>query len=220
MSGSIVYSMSHRRVREPLHIVHSENWLVYTYFNEKVRRTECTTVELYEGKTQSNSTVWSSLHAPQLPLVERQSYILPGHVVAMHETITERGITNKHVLVGLATGSVVEMPWAWLDPRRPVPQPNAVREEGIIPYMPELMLPSEHVINYNQSVAKMRGIAAAPSGLESTCLVMAYGLGEFFCLSYAHECHGPLTKSIRCSRRYLRDTRGSVQDVRSAQGGL
>lgn len=40
VSGSIVYSMAHRRVREPLHIVHSENWLVYSYYNDKVRRTE------------------------------------------------------------------------------------------------------------------------------------------------------------------------------------
>lgn len=40
VSGSIVYSMSHRKAREPLHIVHSENWLVYSYYNDKVRRTE------------------------------------------------------------------------------------------------------------------------------------------------------------------------------------
>lgn len=32
--------MSHRKAREPLHIVHSENWLVYSYYNDKVRRTE------------------------------------------------------------------------------------------------------------------------------------------------------------------------------------
>lgn len=40
VSGSIVFSMSHKRVRPPLHMVHSENWLVYTYYNDKVRRTE------------------------------------------------------------------------------------------------------------------------------------------------------------------------------------
>jgi len=32
--------MTHRKVRAPLSIVHSENWLAYSYFNEKVRRTE------------------------------------------------------------------------------------------------------------------------------------------------------------------------------------
>ena len=55
-------------------------------------------VELYEGKTQTNSTVWSSLDAPPMPLVERQSYVLPVAVATMQETITEKGITNKHIL--------------------------------------------------------------------------------------------------------------------------
>lgn len=40
VSGSVVTSLSHRRIKEPLHIIHSENWLVYSYFNEKFRRTE------------------------------------------------------------------------------------------------------------------------------------------------------------------------------------
>uniref|UniRef100_A0A1Q3FAM0 ER membrane protein complex subunit 1 n=1 Tax=Culex tarsalis TaxID=7177 RepID=A0A1Q3FAM0_CULTA len=179
VSGSIVFSMSHKRVRPPLHMVHSENWLVYTYYNDKVRRTELTSLELYEGKTQANSTVWSSLDAPPLPLVERQSYILPVAVAALKETITEKGITSKHLLIGLTTGAVAEMTWALLDPRRPVTSPEKAREEGIIPYMPELPLPHEIIVNYNQTVANMRGIHTAPSGLESSCLVFVHGLDLF-----------------------------------------
>lgn len=55
-------------------------------------------MELYEGKTQANSSAWSSLDPPPLPMVERQSYIIPGTVVALKETITEKGITNKDIL--------------------------------------------------------------------------------------------------------------------------
>uniref|UniRef100_U5ER11 ER membrane protein complex subunit 1 n=1 Tax=Corethrella appendiculata TaxID=1370023 RepID=U5ER11_9DIPT len=179
VSGAIVFSMSHKRIRGPLHMVHSENWLVYTYYNEKVRRTELTSIELYEGKTQANSTVWSSLDTPPLPLVERQSYILPVSIEAMEETITEKGITNKHILLGLTTGAVIEMSWILLDPRRPVTSPEKAREEGIIPYMPELPLPHENIINYNQSVARINGIHTSPSGLESTCLLIVYGLDIF-----------------------------------------
>lgn len=40
VSGGIVFSMSHRKVKGPLNMVHSENWLVYSYYNDKVRRTE------------------------------------------------------------------------------------------------------------------------------------------------------------------------------------
>lgn len=78
----------------------------------------------------------------------------------------------------MTSGAIVEMPWALLDPRRPVTLPSQAREEGIIPYMPELPIPQDHIINYNQSVANIRDIYTAPSGLESTCLVFAYGLGN------------------------------------------
>lgn len=83
-------------------------------------------------------------------------------------------------LVGLSTGAIVEMPWHLLDPRRPVLNTNQPREEGTIPYIPELPLSSESVINYNQSISRIKGIYTAPSGLESTCLVVAYGLGDFY----------------------------------------
>ncbi|XP_017480196.1 PREDICTED: ER membrane protein complex subunit 1 isoform X2 [Rhagoletis zephyria] len=179
VSGLIVFSMTHRRARVPVHIVHSENWLAYSYYNDKVRRTEITTIELYEGKIQANSTVWSSMNAPPMPMVERQSYIVPTIVETMRETITERGITNKHVLIGTTSGAIIEMPWALLDPRRPITSNTQGREEGAIPYIPELPLPTENIINYNQTIARLSNIFTAPSGLESTCLVLATGLDMF-----------------------------------------
>jgi ER membrane protein complex subunit 1 len=72
------------------------------------------------------------------------------------------------------------MPWALLDPRRDsMMPPEKQREEGIIPYIPELVLQHENTINYNQSIAKISGIYTTPSGLESTCLVLVYGLDLF-----------------------------------------
>lgn len=153
---------------------------------------------------------FSSLIAPIQPLVERQSYIFPSMVQAMKPTVTEKGITSRHILgmfnalssspnyfflqlscnillsflctfngvVGLANGAVLELPWMFLDPRRPVTVTPEMREEGVIPYMPELPIPPESIINYNKSLPHINGIHAAPSGLESTSLVLVYGLGE------------------------------------------
>jgi len=56
VTGAVVHSAVHKRARGPVHVVHSENWLVYSYFNEKMRRTEVASYELYEGKSQSNAT--------------------------------------------------------------------------------------------------------------------------------------------------------------------
>ncbi len=52
-----------------------------------------------------------------------------------------------------------------------------MREEGIMPYLPELPVPAEAIINYNQTVANVKRIYVVPSSLESTALVFACGLG-------------------------------------------
>jgi len=56
-------------------------------------------------------------------------------------------------------------------------------EDGVIhsvPYIPELPVPAEMIINYNQSVTNVRGIKTWPTKLESTCLVLVYGNDLFF----------------------------------------
>ncbi|XP_020295195.1 ER membrane protein complex subunit 1 isoform X2 [Pseudomyrmex gracilis] len=178
VSGAIIFSITHKRVRSPIHIVHSENWLVYSYFNEKGRRTEIATLELYEGKNQSNTTVFSSLATTKLPIVERQAFIFPASIEHMQETITEKGITSKHIIVALANGGILELPWMLVDPRRPT-NPE-MREEGVIPYMPEIPIHTDAIINYNQSISRVTGVRTSPSGLESTCLVFVYGLDLFY----------------------------------------
>jgi len=78
--------------------------------------------------------------------------------------------------VGLPSGAILSLPKALLDPRRPEIPTEQSREENLIPYSPDVQIHAERFINYNQTVSRMRGIYTAPSGLESTCLVVAYGL--------------------------------------------
>uniref|UniRef100_A0A8C6D6U4 ER membrane protein complex subunit 1 n=1 Tax=Moschus moschiferus TaxID=68415 RepID=A0A8C6D6U4_MOSMO len=176
VTGRIIHSSVQRKAKGPVHIVHSENWVVYQYWNTKARRNEFTALELYEGTEQYNATAFSSLDRPQLPQVLQQSYIFPSAISAMEATITERGITSRHLLVGLPSGAILSLPKALLDPRRPEIPTEQSREENLIPYSPDVQIHAERFINYNQTVSRMRGIYTAPSGLESTCLVVAYGL--------------------------------------------
>lgn len=106
VTGRVIFAATHKRVGPPYHVVHSENWAVYSYYNEKSRRMEMSSLELFEGKEQrsssnSNNNVSSSLSSSLLsssswssqasssssgtfsslkdrvsPLVERQSFIL------------------------------------------------------------------------------------------------------------------------------------------------
>ena len=54
----------------------------------------------------------------------------------------------------------------------------AYREEGVLQYIPELPRPFEATINYNKSVFNIRVIRSFATGLESTSLVIFYGLGK------------------------------------------
>uniref|UniRef100_A0A8C9EN61 ER membrane protein complex subunit 1 n=1 Tax=Pavo cristatus TaxID=9049 RepID=A0A8C9EN61_PAVCR len=119
---------------------------------------------------------FSSLDRPLLPQVLQQSYIFPSAISAMEATITERGITSRHLLIGLPSGAILSLPKALLDPRRPEIPTEQSREENLIPYSPDVQIHAERFINYNQTVSQIRGIYTSPSGLESTCLVVAYGL--------------------------------------------
>jgi len=180
VTGNVVFHCTHKRSRGPVHIVHSENWIVYNLWNMKNRRVELAVLELYEGSRQSNSTAFSSFHPPSPPIVMRQAYIFPGHISAIATTVTEKGISSKDLLFALETGSILGLPKAIIDPRRPEVMSQEAREEGLIPYMPELPRPFDRMINYNQTVFNVRGIHTAPAGLESTSLVLCYGLDLFF----------------------------------------
>ena len=178
VTGRTIFSANHKRVQGPYHAVHSENWVIYTYYNEKSRRAELGSLELFEGKTQSNATVFSSLRNTVSPLVERQSYVLgPSYVTALKDTVTEKGITTKNLLMATAAGSVYNIPRQFLDPRRPsINTPPEMREPGLPPYVPELVFPPEVILNYNQTLSRISGIVTAATGLESTSVVFVYGL--------------------------------------------
>ena len=49
VTGRIIFSVTHKKVNGPYHIVHSENWAVYTYYNEKSRRAELSRYENQHG---------------------------------------------------------------------------------------------------------------------------------------------------------------------------
>uniref|UniRef100_A0A7N6AL48 ER membrane protein complex subunit 1 n=1 Tax=Anabas testudineus TaxID=64144 RepID=A0A7N6AL48_ANATE len=119
VTGRIIHEAVQRKAKGPVHVVHSENWVVYEYWSTKSRRNEFSVIELYEGMELYNSTVFSSLDRPHAPQVLQQSYIFPSSISTMEATLTEKGITSRHLLIGLPSGGILSLPKMFLDPRRP-----------------------------------------------------------------------------------------------------
>ncbi|XP_055332623.1 ER membrane protein complex subunit 1-like [Paramacrobiotus metropolitanus] len=180
ITGRVAASLVQRRARSPVNVVHSENWIMYSYWNEKSRSSELGVVELYRGFDKPNKTYFSSLESFGKPEAIASAFRLPGFVNDMQETVTAGGITHKNLILGLASGSLLQIPKVLLDPRRPLFPSAAEREEGLVPYAPELPYMTEHVINYYKKVHNIRGIQTGIAGLESISLVFAFGLDLYF----------------------------------------
>jgi hypothetical protein len=89
-------------------------------------------VELFEGSTQFNSTHFSSLDDIK-PLVYHKSYIVQKSFEAMQITQTEKGISTKDIIVACPSGIIIEIPWILIDPRRPLKMTEVERlVSGII----------------------------------------------------------------------------------------
>ncbi|XP_064384887.1 ER membrane protein complex subunit 1-like isoform X1 [Halichondria panicea] len=161
-------------------MAHSENWVVYEFFNSKQRRHELVVLELYEIHTNQSHTVWSSLAPPPTPAVMSQAYTLPTTITTLTTTQTLRGITYKGVIFGLASGRVVIMPKSLLNHRRELEITDQMKEDGTPPYHPEIPFNPLSFVNYNRTVARIREIYATPSGLESTCLLFVCGLDLYY----------------------------------------
>ncbi|KPJ04346.1 Uncharacterized protein KIAA0090-like [Papilio xuthus] len=186
-SGAVVSGAVHRRARATPLAVHADNCIAYVYLSDKYRRVEIATMELYEGKERwgTPGAPFSSFSSARAPAAARQAYIVPAAARAPRAaalTVTERSLTDRHLLLALSNGAIMEIPWAFLDPRR-APAGGGqmgVGEEGVLPYLPELPLPAEAVLNYNRSLHRVRSLHTHPAGIESTSLVLATGLDMYY----------------------------------------
>ncbi|XP_062505599.1 ER membrane protein complex subunit 1-like [Corticium candelabrum] len=176
VTGSIIYQFRHRSAHRPVHIIHSENWFLYHLWNPRQRRYEVSVLDLYEGSLDRNDSHVSSMDPLVQPNILSQSYIFSSAIMAMGVTITEKGITHKTVMFGLSNGAILSLPKMLLDARRTVSMMPEQSEEFMIPYQPELPLRAVDVVNYNQTVINVKGLHTVSAGLESTCLLFAYGL--------------------------------------------
>jgi len=71
---------------------------------------------------------------------------------------------------------------AFLSARRPSKSQmtQSEKEEGLIPYEPNLPIVPKSILTYTKRVNNIRGIVVRSSYLESTSLVFAYGIDLFF----------------------------------------
>ncbi|KAG8838290.1 hypothetical protein FRC18_005206 [Serendipita sp. 400] len=166
-----------------------ENWLAYHYYEDAsgqigrgTKGWRMTSVEFYEGgpnvRVKSGELGTDSSKLGSIDAIE-QVYIFPSGIEAMATTTTKYGISSKDIVVINGKGQVQTFSRRLLDPRRPKDKPTAKeQEEGLIQY--DVLLPDDprRIISHNYRLYVSK-LLTTSTQLESTSLVLAYGIDLF-----------------------------------------
>ncbi|KAF8748749.1 hypothetical protein RHS01_10584 [Rhizoctonia solani] len=172
----------------PPKVAFVENWLVYAHEvggNSTDKGTKVVSVELYEGlgkDDKTNSIESSSFSEKSVKLhAIQQSFLFPYPIVALGTTSTKFGISTKGLMCnGHVQKPNLPSPPTHSDPRRPLQKPTAQdQEEMLFQYEPVLPPDTRRIVTHKNQVLGTKHIIGAPTLLESTSCVLAYGLDLF-----------------------------------------
>ncbi|KAH6980934.1 hypothetical protein BKA56DRAFT_485718 [Ilyonectria sp. MPI-CAGE-AT-0026] len=206
VSGQVLVSQSYAGVdpTKAISCAVAENWYACSFFgqhdlNDGSKRTikgyQVVVSELYESESPDDrgplgdAANFSSLNpvdtptGPPLPWVVQQAYVISQPLNTLAVTQTRQGIANRQLLAYLPESySIVGVPRQILEPRRPVGRDSTPAEkeaEGLIKYTPAIEIDPRTVVSHQRSIVGVKGIVAAPAIVESTSLVLAYGVDVF-----------------------------------------
>jgi hypothetical protein len=200
VSGQILHRVSHAHVLESdvtegpsvtrVPVVISENWIVYSFFNHRTRRTDIGVLTLHEGMIDKNGITafsspeqelsFSSLESSK-PIVLSKTFGLAKAVTALGVTTTRAGISSKQFLFATSNDQVVSLDRRMLDPRRPNGDlKESEKIEGLMKYEPLLPIIPMRTPSHVYEVSSVASILSASANVESQSLVIAYGGPDIF----------------------------------------
>ncbi len=201
VSAKVIYRASHEEAGGPVSSIVIENNIVVAYWNNKAKRTEISSISLYEGMIDKHSLgpygfsngkhsrhmeqakeAFSSF-SHEIPIAMQKTYVMPRKVLTLQYSITSRGISNKDILVALDNGQIFVLDRRQIDPRRPInpPMPRE-KEEGLMQYLPYVFMNPTQCVTFNSTLPTTRpiGMHTTPALLESTTMILTHGLDVHF----------------------------------------
>lgn len=206
VSGQVLASQSHSGVdtSKAISCTMAENWYACSFFGQyglndgtvrSIKGYQVVVSDLYESSTPNDrgplgdAAEYSSFGTvdtptgPPLPHVVSQAFIVAQPITTLSVTETRQGIANRQLLGYLPeTHSVAGVPRQLLDPRRPVgrdPTAQEAEAEGLVKYGPAIEVDPRSIISHQRDVVGVKGIVATPANVESTSLVVAFGIDIF-----------------------------------------
>jgi outer membrane protein assembly factor BamB len=182
----------------------SENWYSCAFFgqytlddgtNRDIKGYQVVVSDLYESPNPNDrgplgeAETFSPLDPVDtptgvpLPWVVSQTWIISEPLTNLTVTETRQGISNRQLLAYLPEShAVLGIARHGIDPRRPVnrdPSAAEMEAEGLMKYTPAIQIDGRNLLSHERDVVGVRGILATPAVVESTSLVVAYGIDVY-----------------------------------------
>nr|CCA25944.1 conserved hypothetical protein [Albugo laibachii Nc14] len=192
VTGRLVFRAHHNSDSKAISMAQSENWFVYAFWNAERKMTQVASVLFFDGAIGSHELnpwkrpLWTetrSSYDSKLPIVLQRAFLFPARIATLEITRTGRGITPKFLLIGMENGQILKLSMSALDPRQPdgplTPTQQSGGMQSYSPILPLFTNPTAFV-TYNETIASLEGIKACPVELESTTLVIAWGMDVYY----------------------------------------
>ncbi|KNE70687.1 hypothetical protein AMAG_15444 [Allomyces macrogynus ATCC 38327] len=163
----------------PVHAVRAEHWTAVVYWNAGPTGVAGWTVavlELFAPDADAATAVLASAMYPARPTVAAATFALPTRdtITALAVTATRNGVAVPD-LVFTTSRSVATVSRRFVDALRA----SVAGDETVVPYGPVLPAEDRAVLSHARHVVADQ-IVTAHADLESTALVLAYGLDVFW----------------------------------------
>ncbi|KAK3186753.1 hypothetical protein K4F52_004499 [Lecanicillium sp. MT-2017a] len=206
ISGQVLVAETHDGVdgAKSISCTMAENWYACSFFGQyklndaterSIKGYQVVVSDLYESPNKNDrgplgdADKFSSLEpvdtptgAP-LPYVVSQSWVISQPFTKLSVTQTRQGIANRQIVAYLPEShAVVTMPRMVLDPRRPVgrdPTAAEMEAEGLAKYSPAIEIDPRTIVSHDWDILGIEGFAASPALVESTSLLVAYGIDVY-----------------------------------------
>lgn len=205
VSGEILSTSTYEGVdtTKSVECAMSENWFACSFFGQyslrentaqSLKGYQLAVTDLFESELANDrgplgdSANFSSVEPidfptnPALPYVVSQTFVIGSPISALTVTETRQGISSRQLLAYLPElHGIFGIPRMLLEPRRIVgrdPTPLEA-EEGLMKYHPAIEIDPKLVITHERDVLGIQEIITAPAIVESTSLVLAFGIDVF-----------------------------------------
>eukprot|EP01133_Synstelium_polycarpum_P003671 gene3671-4226_t len=184
ITGQILKQYLHPNAGGHISMVHLENSVVYSHFDSSVHKQIVTAIDMFERTIQWKKMTFSSYDSNNDVEFRQKSFVFPSPIQTLSVSLSSKGITTKTVLVGMVSGQILPIDKKWIDSRRPYPSEQTPHdaEEGLIPYRSGLNFPQSFYTTYNTTIPLLRSISTQGTPLESTSLMVSFGLDLFVSL--------------------------------------